>query len=334
MATFRIFSKALSRELRRSSVRMSDGTDTYGPHHSEIVEDAWTKAVASVMNGNKARVYGIELEVPTSRGLLTTQLAALDRLRAGRVEDRSLNSGSDIEFRFPPLSVDAIKRMRLIDRTRKILGSRTWEPELDEHNTYGIHIHSNIAWMKELTPYIVSYLVRSNSLFFQWVSGRLGYSRYEEPASYFYSKMATCVQLGLGTLEWRIFRSTYNQELVNLWLDLIRAVEDWAEQQSPSHIYATDVDTDTVMLHTPPNVLTLESFFQFVLSNKRRYQKVARLVAVWKGLHVYWEWYEDDDGEDRKRLSSVLEDYLHLIYQTKQPRPKKDTSDASLPLAA
>lgn len=187
--------------------------------------------------------------------------------------------------------------------------------------------------MHSTTPYIVSCFVRSNPTFFRWVSGRYGYSPYLDSHCNFTGKAATCWQPGLGTLEWRIFRSTYNQRLVNVWLDIVQAVEDWAESVANSGAVSY-VPTLARPLQCSEGTSIhgydgLQAFFAFVNQSRRRYGTVKRAIKKYITLDVcaihesvYLGYDEDDEDEEAtchyKRMSAVMEDSLPYIY----PEPK------------
>ena len=349
MTTARSFSAALTRALRRAA-REHHEPDLLSvcvdPHHDDggdgTYHCAWQDAVEFAMRNNKARVYGIELEVPYScNGRRSVDWRGLHALRALRTSDGSLRC-DDIEFNFPPLTAAAIKRGRIIDRTLEALNRATHEPHDYQYNTYGIHIHSNIQWMKPKTPYIVSHLVRDNDRFFKWVAGRVGYSSYGSATDHFTGKYATCLQPCRHTLEWRIFRSTYNQRLVNVWLDLIRAVEDWAELPITQDAYGvTGTGGATEIVRTP--VDPLARFFSFVSANRRKYGTVSRIIDAYdksKNYTVYLierDLDDDyDDGEDADStyvLTNSLEDHLHTVYPERRPRPARGGTNA-VPAAA
>lgn len=308
-----------------------------GLEHDGPTQDAFGDAVRSLLHeDSRARLYGIELEVPGDYSISTSALRKLDALGALRKGDGSLRD-CDVEFNFPPLTAEYIKRAKILTKVESVMasecGSPTGNTSFDDEDdegivNYGIHIHSNMGWMNMQAAKLVVGIIRDNATFFRWLSGRNGYSPYSSAWGHFDHRYAACLT-GRGTIEYRMFRSTYDQRELNVWLDVITALEDWAhslpEESLPVDVVSSWSPRSAPVSLPVPDAVTLRRFFEFVKSNKKKYRLADRAIdkynldSVTSGFHY--------NSGDYNRYS------LYASIDTVYPaRKRKVIERAQLPL--
>lgn len=266
--------------------------DDVASHHTAYSRRLFEAGVRrAILDNPTARLYGLEVEVPgPRRGVRTHEADTLDRLGAVRKTDGSL-SEYDIEFVFPPLTASYIKRARLINRLVEALPDYR-EPHDD--NVFGVHIHSNIGAMREEVVPLVIGTVRDNCQFFRYVAGRTGYSAYGYADRDLYTRYAACISGTIGTIEYRMFRSTADQRELDLWMDVIVALEDWAHSVPTAILPKQTEATGSIYQSSVPDIYNIDRFRAFVSANKRKYRNVERVfraytkaVERYPGYHHY-----------------------------------------------
>jgi hypothetical protein len=336
MSTLRKYkSKGFNSEVVSEHAWRGDGL-----HHNYGLSYAFYEAVRSVLRDDpKARVYGLELEVPGSSYVSPAIRDKLDKLVAIRKDDGSLRD-YDVEFNFPPLTAEYIRRSKILTKVRDVMmpigGDPTCEHYYDEDDDgydgdaikYGIHIHSNAAWMKRHAQHFIVSFVRRNPLFFRWLSGRTGYSGYYCPDFNMGDRLAACTT-DLGTIEYRMFRSTYDQRELNVWLSCIKAIEDWAHSIDDDLLpYMGNDLYGPKLTWRDESVVALEQFFAYVRATKGKYPGLRRTLKAYTADRATCA---TDDMYDYDRRS--LYAHINSIFPARQ-RKVIERAQLPLPLAA
>lgn len=310
-----------------------DGDDT-NAHHDYEVCDQFDDAVQKMIRNNpKARVYGIELEVPGTHDLPDKAMRELDKLAALRKGDGSLRY-IDIEFNFPPLTAEYIKRAKIITKVAGVMLNHAEDPTDRQTNSYGefyeygIHIHSNRGWMKEPAAQTIVSFIRNNPAFFRWLSGRRGYSAYSSPFTELDDRMAACLTYK-NTIEYRMFRSTYDQREVNVWLSCIQALEDWAHSLPESvlpELRGGMYSWQRELVFPEPAAVRIGKFFDFVRTSKGKYPGLKRAINWFEKQSVlYGNRADTSRTYDEFSLYSVIDSIIPI-------RQRKVIERAQLPL--
>lgn len=309
-----------------------DDLDYGNNYHDWAAGDVWYGAVNTLLRADPtARVYGIELELPCEGSLRMKDIEALDKTCAIRKSDGSLR-GSDIEFNFPPLTAKYLKRAKLVDHIGSIMSKYAYDEDYyddDDDVEYGVHIHSNRGWMDPNAALFIVNFIRTSPLLCKWISGRDGYSSYGyglDP----YHRYAACFT-HKNTIEYRIFRSTTDQREVNVWLDFIMAVEDWAHTL-PNLPGATESAWGYLTMENTSGIAGEQEFIAYVMSNKRKYSVLARALAVYlkhkASTSSYSAIYNVWSDYDVTSLYAVL----WSILPKKRERKVKSDAQLHLPL--
>lgn len=172
--------------------------------------------------------YGIELELPCSGSLQREALTSMDKLPIDRKPDGSLGRG-DIEFVFPPLSINQWRMSKLFDQFVAIY-ERHFARERQVGVRYGLHVHTNVHEWAVPSAMLVKGLIKSNANFFCWVAGRIPYdglSQQDLPSGHpqWGNRSTAGWQSGYNTIEYRIFDATTDKRRVLSWLQFLEAIE-------------------------------------------------------------------------------------------------------------
>jgi hypothetical protein len=310
-----------------------DGGNT-NAHHSYVVCGQFENAVGNMIrNDPKARVYGIELEVPGSGTVPEDALRKLDKLGALRKEDGSLRY-IDIEFNFPPLTAEYIKRAKIVTKVAGVMLQHADDPthgaadSYGDSYSYGIHIHSNRGWMEERAAQTIVSFIRSNAAFFRWLSGRRGYSAYVSPHTLLDDRYAACLTYK-NTIEYRMFRSTYDQREVNVWLSCIQAIEDWAHSLPETvlpELRGGTYSWQRELVFPEPAAVRIGKFFDFVRTSKGKYPGLKRAINWFeKQSDLYGSRADAGRTYDEFSLYSVIDSISPI-------RQRKVIERAQLPL--
>jgi hypothetical protein len=271
--------------------------------------------------------------VPGSHDIPDKTLHELDKLAALRKEDGSLR-WVDIEFNFPPLTAEYIKRAKIITKVAGIMRPYADDPSERVTNSYGdsfqygIHIHSNRGWMEERAAQTIVSFIRSNAAFFRWISGRRGYSAYVHPFTELDDRFAACLTYK-NTIEYRMFRSTYDQREVNVWLSCIQALEDWAHSLPESVLPETRsgmYSWQRELVFPDSTAVALSKFFDFVRTSKGKYPGLKRAINWYeKQSNLYGNRADSGRDYDEYSLYSVIDSIIPV-------RQRKVIERAQLPL--
>jgi hypothetical protein len=181
------------------------------------------------------RVYSVELEIESlQRNALLIHLTANPIERTVWESDGSLQEGKGVEFlvcfQQDPERLKSVLS-QLVDATKKFQAT-SWA-----NTRCGCHINSNKPrnlWTSSRVMKLL-WLVRQFKTTLQTISGRdsnhyCSWNNLPSLRSWSlgYCEKYTCVRVGCDRIEWRMFRGTLNKARLNLYIDVVRLLEDYA----------------------------------------------------------------------------------------------------------
>jgi hypothetical protein len=187
----------------------------------------------------KEKVYSVELEVESSqRNALLKHLMENPIERTVWESDGSLEHDKGVEFLICfQQDTEKLKSVlsQLVDVAKKFQ-STSWV-----NTRCGCHINSNKPrnlWTASKVMKLL-WLVRQFKTTLQTISGRdsnhyCSWNNLPSLRSWSlgYCEKYTCVRVGCDRIEWRMFRGTLNKARLNLYIDVVRLLEDYALKYS------------------------------------------------------------------------------------------------------